>query len=221
MKQKFIIITCILTIIVSGYYTEAQDFKITRGIVTAFNGIPLNNVTISALKSEDKAYTDSTGQFAIMTYNKDVLTISASGFAEEKIRIKKDKLYKINLVYQAKANSYNDAINNRHITESALKQAINPASSSKGKDYSKYENIYDLISSEIYNVRVKGTSVVNTRIRSFDSSPQVLYVVDDRIVSDISYILTDDVKSIEFIDDVGTTIYGMQGANGVLKITLK
>jgi len=221
MKQKFIIITSILTIIVSGYYTEAQDFKITRGIVTAFNSIPLNNVTISALKSEDKAYTDSTGQFAIMTYNKDVLTISASGFTGEKIRIKKDKLYKINLVYQAKANSYNDAINNRHITESALRQAINPALSPKGKDYSKYENIYDLISSEIYNVRVKGTSVVNTRIRSFDSSPQVLYVVDDRIVSDISYILTDDVKSIEFIDDVGTTIYGMQGANGVLKITLK
>ena len=221
MKQKFIIITSILTIIVSGYYTEAQDFKITRGIVTSFNSIPLNNVTISALKSEDKAYTDSTGQFAIMTYNKDVLTISASGFTGEKIRIKKDKLYKINLVYQAKANSYNDAINNRHITESALRQAINPALSPKGKDYSKYENIYDLISSEIYNVRVKGTSVVNTRIRSFDSSPQVLYVVDDRIVSDISYILTDDVKSIEFIDDVGTTIYGMQGANGVLKITLK
>ncbi len=221
MKQKFIIITFILTILVSGYYAGAQDFKITHGIVTAFNGIPLNNVTISALKSEDKAYTDSTGQFAVMTFNKDVLTISASGFAGKKIRIKKDKLYKINLVYQAKANSFSDAINNRHITESVLRQAINPASSAKGKDYSTYENIYDLISSEIYNVRVKGTSVVNTRIRSFNSSPQVLYVVDDRIVPDISYILTDDVKSIEFIDDVGTTIYGMQGANGVLKITLK
>ena len=47
------------------------------------------------------------------------------------------------------------------------------------------------------------------------------FVVDDKIVSDISYIDTEYVKSIELIDDVGTTMYGAMGANGVLKITLK
>ncbi len=221
MKYIYVIIASVLAMLAGGNYADAQDFNITRGIVTAFNDIPLNNVKISAFKSGDTAYTDSTGQFAIMSFNKDVLTISASGFAENKTRIRKNKLYKINLVYRAKETSFNDAVNNKHIAESALRQAISPTSPGRGRDYSKYENIYTLISSEIYNVRVKGSSVVNTKIRSFDSSPQVLYVVDDRIVSDISYILPDDVKSVEFIDDVGTTIYGMQGANGVLKITLK
>ena len=52
-------------------------------------------------------------------------------------------------------------------------------------------------------------------------SPQVLYVVNERVVPDLSFVNTADVKTIEFIDGVGTTMWGMQGANGVLKITLK
>ena len=52
-------------------------------------------------------------------------------------------------------------------------------------------------------------------------NPQVLLVVDDKIVSDISFIDTEYIRSIEFIDDVGTTLYGSMGANGVLKIYLK
>ena len=52
-------------------------------------------------------------------------------------------------------------------------------------------------------------------------NPQVLYVVNEKIVPDISYINPTYVKSIEFIDDVGATLYGVQGGNGVLKITLK
>jgi hypothetical protein len=77
-----------------------------------------------------------------------------------------------------------------------------------------------LVASEFYNLRVNGTSVVNTKRRSFGSQ-QVLYVVNDRIVPDISFVLTNDIKKIEFIDDVGATLYGSMGANGVLKITLK
>jgi hypothetical protein len=70
-------------------------------------------------------------------------------------------------------------------------------------------------------VRVQGNTIVNTKRKSFDMNPQVLLVVDDKIVSDISFIDTEYIRSIEFIDDVGTTLYGSMGANGVLKIYLK
>lgn len=46
-------------------------------------------------------------------------------------------------------------------------------------------------------------------------------MVDNKIVSDISFVNPTYVKTIEFIDDVGATMYGLSGANGVLKITLK
>jgi hypothetical protein len=68
---------------------------------------------------------------------------------------------------------------------------------------------------------VKGNLIINTRVRSFDSTPEVLLVVDNKIVSDISYIDTHYVRSVEFVDDVGTSMYGSKGANGVIKIYLK
>jgi len=66
---------------------------------------------------------------------------------------------------------------------------------------------YELISGEIYNVRVKGASIVNIKLRSFDPNLQVLYVVDDVIVSDISYLAPDYVNAVEFINDVGAQMY--------------
>ena len=221
VKQKLILILSVLIILVKDSGAYAQDFRLVSGVVTAFKNIPLKKVKVSAAKSGETAFTDYAGQFVIKSLNKDVLTFAASGFVEKKIRLTKDKTYIINIEYANNVTSFNKAIKNGHIAEDALRQAINSASSGPGKDYSKYKTIYELISCEIYNVRVKGTSIVNTKIQSFDSSPQVLYVVDDKIVSDISYISPDYVKKIEFIDDVGTTLYGMQGANGVIKITLK
>jgi hypothetical protein len=46
-------------------------------------------------------------------------------------------------------------------------------------------------------------------------------VVDDKVVSDISFIDPNWVRSVELIDDVRATMYGSMGANGILKITLK
>lgn len=125
------------------------------------------------------------------------------------------------MIFINKTSNIQKAVSEGHIAEDVLRQALEGKVPAEEKDYSKYQTIFELIGSEIYNVRIKGNSVVNTRIRSFDISPQVLYVVDGKIVTDISYISPQYVKSIEFIDDVGTTAYGSKGANGVLKITLK
>ena len=72
-----------------------------------------------------------------------------------------------------------------------------------------------LISSEIYDLRVTGSIVLNKKNTSLNSNPQVLYVVDGKVVADISFVAPADVKTIEFVDDVSTAMWGMQGANGV------
>jgi outer membrane cobalamin receptor len=38
---------------------------------------------------------------------------------------------------------------------------------------------------------------------------------------DISNILPSEVKSIKYVDGVGAAVYGSNGANGVIVITLK
>jgi hypothetical protein len=100
------------------------------------------------------------------------------------------------------------------------KQAINKTPDRVNKDYSKYQNIFELIRCEIPNVKVEGTNVYTTLGLSFSLSPQVLYDVDGMIISDISFLVPREVKTIVYIDDAGAASYGMQGANGVIKITL-
>jgi hypothetical protein len=220
IKKVFVLLAGLM--INFGLAAESfQDLRTVSGVITAFKTVPLNKVRILAVKSGASVYTDSDGVFSIKCADKDLLVISAAGFRERKIKVGNEEMYKVDLSYIDNETNFNEATSHGHISSDILRQSIITKASRKEKDYSKYQTIYELISSEIYNVRVKGSSVVNTKVRSFDSNPQVLYVVDNVIVSDISYINPVYVKTIEFIDDVGTTLYGSKGANGVLKITLK
>lgn len=198
-----------------------QDIVTVSGMVTAFKTIPLKNVKVIATRSGQEALTDASGKYSIGCFKNDLLKLTASGFKAKSIRIRKSNVQISDLEYLGNPSSFEAAITGGHITQDVLQGAIAESLKEKARDYSKYNSIYELVASEIYNVRVRGNSIVNTKIRSFDATPQVLYVVNNKIVSDISFVIPEDVKEIEFIDDVRTTLYGMQGANGVLKITLK
>jgi len=221
MKTKipFTLFSLIFLILSAGI--NAQDLRSVSGIVTSFKTIPLKNVTVTSVKTGESVVTDSTGMFSIKSLNEDVLKVSASGFLEKKQKVKSESVYKIDLIFSDNLKNFNDAVSHGHISEEVLRNALFAQESKNVKDYSKYKTIYELIASEIYNVRVKGNSIINTRVRSFDSTPEVLLVVNDKIVADISYIDTHYVRSVEFVDDVGTSMYGSKGANGVIKIYLK
>jgi hypothetical protein len=221
MKTKIPFLVLSLILIFSGAGSKAQDLQTATGIVTSFKTIPLKHVTVTSLKAGESVITDSTGRFSVKCFKKDVLKVTAFGFIEKKQKVASGSVYKIDLVYSDNVQNFNDAISHGHITEEVLKNAVLAKEKTNVKDYSKYTSIYDAIASEIYNVRVKGNTIVNTKLRSFDRTPEVLLVVDDKIVSDISFIDTEYVKSIEFVDDVSTAMYGAMGANGVLKIRLK
>jgi len=222
MKTRtFISILLILTGTFFNATSAQEKTRTVSGIVTSFRTLPLNNVRVFADKSGKIVNTDSTGRFSVEIMDKDILFISAAGFNSRKIRTGKENIYAVDLSYEDNVKNFNDAVSHGHISEGVLKNALMLEAKKNEKDYSKYKSIYDLIASEIYNVRINGNTIVNTKLRSFDRTPEVLLVVNDKIVSDISYIIPVDVKSIEFIDDVGTTLYGSMGANGVLKITLK
>ena len=219
MKTKMVLAVLVL-VFLSGVAYSQEKIRVT-GIVTSFKTIPLRNVSILSSRTGDTSTTDSAGVFSVQCMKKDVLRVSASGFIPRKQKIKGVSVYKIDLVYRDDPANFNEAVNNGHIAESVLRDAITSGAGTQVKDYSKYKSVYEAIAGEIYNVRVNGNMIVNTKLRSFDRTPEVLLVVDDKIVSDISFIATEYIQSIEFIDDVGTAMYGSMGANGVLKIKLK
>ncbi len=221
MKSKLALIVSVFVILFSTFEAASQENILVSGIVSCFKQIPMNNVKVSAAKSGEVTYSDSLGRFSLKCFEKDVLLFSAAGFESRKVKVGKDRTIITDLMYKDNPANFNEAVRNRHIEEDVLRKSIDDYNLRNAKDYSKYNTIYELISSELYDVSVKGTSVYNKKIRSMDSNPQVLYVVDEKITSDISYVNPTYVKSIEFVDDVGATMFGSKGANGVIKITLK
>jgi len=221
MRQKYLKSFLIIAILFCGSTAVAQDSVSITGIVTTAERFPLNKVRIVADKSKNVAYTDSAGLFDIVCLEKDVLVFSAKGFHDKKLKRGKQSNYKIDLSFVDTDAGYNNAIIAGHISETELQKVIQEREAKKAKDYSKYNSIFELISSEIYDVRVTGGAVYLKATRSMNSNQQVLYVVDDKITPDISYISPLYVKSIEFIDDVSASQWGSKGANGVLKIYLK
>jgi hypothetical protein len=221
MTSKLLTVFSILILLICSGEAKSQDKKSVTGIVTSFKKIPLNKAKITSSKSGEVIYTDYEGKFSIQSFEKDVLNISAEGFENKKIKVGTENTYVIDLQYKDNVTNFNSAVSNGHISEDALRQAINSAKLKNAKDYSHYSSVYELISNEIYSVRVSNNVVYNKKVKSFDPNPKVLYVVDEKIVNDISFVNPLYVKSVEFIDDVGATIYGSMGGNGVLKITLK
>jgi len=220
MKIKSTIPVIFLILIINSE-AKAQDLRVVSGIVTTFKNIRLNKVIISAEKSGEVVITDSLGRYSIKCSDKDVLRATASGFVEKKSRVGKETDCNIDLAYNDNIKNFDDAVSHGHISAEVLKDAIFKEGSKNTKDYSNYKSIYELIASEIYDVRVNGNEILNKKVKSFDSTPEVLLVVDEKIVRDISFIIPSYVKSVEFIEDVGATLYGSMAANGVLKITLK
>lgn len=202
----------------TAYAQESTDIT---GIVTTFNRFPLNHVLVKSLKTGSTAQSDSLGHFLIKSTDKDNLQFSASGFNSKKIKIRKFQIISVDMTYANSETSFQDAVSNMHISAEDLHNAINSRAPKGTKDYSKYKNIFDLINSEVFAVKVVGTSVVSKRIQSFSLTSKVLFVLDDMVVADISTVLPSEVQSIEYLDGIKASIYGSSGANGVLKITLK
>jgi len=221
MRAKYLSSFLTVSFLFLAYLAAAQDSVSITGIVTTAEKFPLNKVKIVVDKSKNVAFSDSSGLFSISCQEKDVLVFSAKGFRDKKLKPGKQINYKVDLTYIDTDAAYNNAIINGHISEAELQKVIQEKEAKNAKDYSKYNSIFELVSSEIYDVRVTGGAVYLKATRSMNSNQQVLYVVDDKITPDISYISPLYVKSIEFIDDVGASQWGSKGANGVLKIYLK
>ena len=61
---------------------------------------------------------------------------------------------------------------------------------------------------------------LNLVILSFLMSAQVFYVIDNMVVTDISFVPPSEIKKIEFLEGPDASEYGVRGANGVIKIAL-
>jgi hypothetical protein len=98
-----------------------------------------------------------------------------------------------------------------------------PAKSGKTRVHKpvNYANIYQMIRAEVPGVTVSGSTVQIHQGHSFIGSSTPLFVLNGAIVNSIDNINPLEVKSIKVLTGTQASIYGLQGSNGVLSITLK
>lgn len=91
----------------------------------------------------------------------------------------------------------------------------------KAKKMNTYNNIYEMIRCEVNGVVVSGHSVQIQQAHSFFGSSTPLFVVNGVIVQSIDNVNPMEVKSIGLLKGSSAAIYGVNGSNGVISITLK
>lgn len=85
-----------------------------------------------------------------------------------------------------------------------------------------YRDIYQYIQGKVAGVVVQGKKITIRGISSINAGTDPLFIVDGVAVDDISWITPNNVKSIDILKDASScALYGSQGANGVIVITLK
>jgi len=217
VKKSLAVLLIVLPLnIVSG---QGNATDTVAGIVTSFKTFPLKNVTVKSVRTGLSTVTDSLGKFNIGKTDDDVLQITAKGFLSQRIKAKNVQKLFINLKYAYKESSIKDAVENGHITEKMLNEALRMYPQKGMRDYSTYHDIFSLIRAEFPTLRVQDNTVYNRQ--SYSLSNQVLYVVNGMMVNDISTITPGEIKKLEFLQDNAAAEYGISGANGVLRVTLK
>lgn len=91
----------------------------------------------------------------------------------------------------------------------------------KEKEIASYNSIYDYINGRIPGVQVNGTKIIIRGVGSINGETDPLILVDGVQTSDISYLNPNDVADVSVLKDASASIYGVQGANGVILITTK
>lgn len=90
-----------------------------------------------------------------------------------------------------------------------------------------YSSIWDYIAGRVPGVIIRGGGMGDTPqiyvrgIGTNSGETQPLILVDGVERGSITYLSPEDVASVEVIKDASASIYGLQGANGVILITTK
>ncbi len=106
------------------------------------------------------------------------------------------------------------------VRDSVKTKKVKQAKAQKTVKINTYTDIYQMIRQEVPGVVVSGRSIMVQGPNSFFGSSQPLFVVNGHRVNSIDNINPLDVKSIRLLKGSYANIYGSEGANGVISITL-
>ena len=160
----------------------------------------------------------------------DKITVEADGFFPQKVKIEKEiRLILVNLSLKKgdrnldMAGRYVD-VGYGHVNSNRLLNAVSSLNS-KDMDFSRYNNMFDLIQGQFPGVSVEGNQIIVRGTKTFYGAEgnSALIVIDGAIVTtqDLTNLSPLDVASIDVLKDGSSSVYGSRGANGVVIVETK
>lgn len=223
LNHRFLVVALSL---ITAVNVMGQTMKVT-GSVTDQNGEPLIGVSVTQKGSTKGSVTDLDGKFSIDADKGSTLEFSYVGFATQDVKVNGRT---INIHMQEDQKMLDDVV---VIGYGVQKKSSVTGAISQVKD-EDVANRTITNAEEAFAGKTSGVQVITTsgmpgsapaiRVRGYSSNSDMspLYVVDGIIMSDISGIDVNDIKSMEVLKDAASAaIYGAQAGNGVVLITTK
>ncbi|MDR3058023.1 MAG: TonB-dependent receptor [Prevotella sp.] len=208
---------------------EQQQARVTvQGKVIDSQGEPLVGVSVTIKGTTNGTMTDIDGAYSIATTSDATLVFTYIGYKAQSIAVGNQTNISITMEEDAQMMDEVIVVGYGVMKKSDVTGAI---SSVKSDAISRQPvaNVAQALQGQVPGVIVTSNSgapggSINVRIRGIGTvnNSDPLYVVDGMPVSNIDYLSTSDIQSMEILKDASATaIYGARGANGVVLITTK
>jgi TonB-linked SusC/RagA family outer membrane protein len=205
-----------------------QSRLVTGRVVAASDNLPIPGVNVFVKDTNVGTITDLEGEYSIEVPEGSVLIFSFVGYNTIERIVGNQSVINVQLVEDIRQLENIVIVGYGAQRKSDLTGSV---SSVRGDDLLKIPaaNPLQALQGKVAGVQINNTSGEpgsdpTVRVRGVgtigDANP--VYVVDGVILSDISFLNTNDIFSIELLKDASATaIYGSRGANGVFIVTTK
>ncbi|MGM0376258.1 MAG: SusC/RagA family TonB-linked outer membrane protein [Bacteroidota bacterium] len=211
-----------------SHRVAAQEMTV-QGTVTDQDDQPLPGVSVVVKGTTEGTITDSSGDYSISVDSESTLVFSFIGMKKREIPV--DNQSRIDLTMEEEMATLDElvvvgygSVRKKDVTTSVS------SVSTKEMEKKPITNVAQAIQGRAAGVSVMEPSgspnegmVVRVRgTTSLNGNNDPLYVVDGVPMTDISYLSSNDIESMQILKDASSAaIYGSRAANGVVMITTK
>jgi TonB-dependent SusC/RagA subfamily outer membrane receptor len=229
MKTKLFLLTLIFFTVFFDISAQKGNKKNTiTGKVTDLYNSPVPGAFIMIDGKNIERKTDSKGFFKIKVKSsaqKIGVFTTFSEVKEEPINARTTINFNLDKIVPRQLNAgtsfSDDEVVNEGYNVSRKRNITNPVTKTdvSGNEYASFSSIYEILKT-IPGLTVSGNRVTVRGVNTTGSSTP-LFVVNGTPVNSIDAINPSMVKSIEVLKGPSGSVYGLQGANGVIIIRLK
>jgi TonB-linked SusC/RagA family outer membrane protein len=222
-KIALVLIICLLT---NAAFAQS---KIISGTISDETGSALPGVSVIVKGTTLGTTTDGDGKYAITIENptEAVLVFTFIGYSPQEVKVGNQTSIDISLALDIKSLQEVVVVGYGIQRKSDLTGSV---VSVKAADLTKIggSNAAEALQGKAPGVEILSQGgpgaapVIRVRGLGTNGDPNPLYVVDGMMVSNISFLSSGDIASMEILKDASATaIYGSRGSNGVVLITTK